>query len=117
MANRHGLDEITAIAAATGSGLAKREMGVKPQMSARTINASATVPIFVVVLTAMPSLERFGFCAADFQRRSVVGQCDSSKGAAPGTLLPFGVDYRVAAVGGGSTVEGRCADDSYEYPA
>jgi hypothetical protein len=66
MANCQGLAEITAIAAAAASGLAKREIGVKPQMSANTANASAAVPIFVVVLTAIPNSEHFCFLRGSF---------------------------------------------------
>src|SRR4029453_552261 len=75
IANRHGLAETTAIAAATASGLARREIGVKPQMSANTSDTSATV-----ILTAMPSPERSAFSVAHSQRRSVVVQCDRAKG-------------------------------------
>ena len=77
MANRQGLAEITPIAAATASGLAKRAIGVKPQMSANNNNASATVPIFVVVLTAIPIPER---SARVILTGSLVAQYDNGKG-------------------------------------
>ena len=54
MANRHGLDEIAVIAAATASGLAKLARGVNPQASANRSRASAAAASLAIVLSGMP---------------------------------------------------------------
>ena len=56
MATRHGLTEIAAIAAATASGLAKREIGVNPQTTANNTSPSMAAAIFPIALTGIRAI-------------------------------------------------------------